>query len=102
MCCKRRRFVFFLAGAQRWFARITCLVLLCSAVNTLSQVTPPPEAFRVLPEQPEGPSITPYLRYQTDLAWRQDQARIEDWRDIHTEAQLKQLQTELRKKLLGM
>jgi len=85
-----------------WFTRIIFLVLLCSAVNTFAQVTPPPEAFRVLPEPPDGPSITPYLRYQTDLAWRQDEARIEDWRNVRTEAQLQQLQSELRKKLLGM
>ena len=100
MFCKRRSPVF--SAAKRWVARITFVVLLCSAVNTLSQVTPPAEAFRVLAEQPDGPSITPYLRYQTDLAWRQDEARIGEWRRVHTEAQLQQLQSELRKKLLGM
>ena len=100
MFCKGRSSCF--SAAARWFARTTCVVVLCSAVNTFAQVAPPPEAFRVLPEQPEGPSITPYLRYQTDLAWRQDAARIEDWRKIHTEAELQQLQTELRKKLLEM
>jgi len=81
---------------------MTFLVVLCSALNTFAQVTPPADAFRVLPEQPDGPSITPYLRYQTDLAWRQDAARIEDWRKIHTEAELQLLQAELRKKLLEM
>lgn len=102
MFCKRRSSVFLSVGARHWFARITCLVFLCCAVNALAQIAPPPEAFRVLPEQPDGPSITPYLRYQTDLAWRQDEARIEDWRKVHTEAQLQQLQGDLRKKLLGM
>jgi hypothetical protein len=83
-------------------ALITFLFVLCSALNTFAQVTPPVDAFRVLPEQPDGPSITPYLQYQTDLAWRQDAARIEDWRKIHTEAELQLLQAELRKKLLEM
>jgi dienelactone hydrolase len=100
MCCKRASSSFSEAG--RWFARITCLILLCSALNTFAQVAPPPEAFHVLPEQPDGPSVTPYLRYQTDLAWRQDEARIEEWRKVHTEAELQQLQTELRKKFLEM
>jgi dienelactone hydrolase len=102
MCCKRQSPVFLSAGVKRWFARITCLVVLCSTVTTFAQVTPPSEAFRILPEQPVGPSITPYLRYQTDLAWRQDEARIEDWRKVQTEDQLQQLQSELRKKLLAM
>lgn len=66
------------------------------------QLAPPPEAFRVLPEQPDGPSITSYLRYQTDLAWRQDEARMEDWGKVRTEPQLLQLQTELREKMLEM
>jgi dienelactone hydrolase len=100
MCCKGR--LSASSAANRWSTRIAFLFALCSAVNTFAQVTPPAEAFRVLPEQPDGPSITPYLRYQTDLAWRQDEARIEGWRKIHTEAELQQLQAKLREKLLEM
>ena len=33
---------------------------------------PPPEAFTVLPIERDGPRITPFLAYQTELAWRQD------------------------------
>ena len=33
---------------------------------------PPPEAFTVLPIERDGPRITPYLAYQTEMAWRQD------------------------------
>jgi len=41
---------------------------LASYENTL-----PAEAFRVLPPpDAEGPQITPYLLYQTSLAWHQD------------------------------
>src|SRR5690349_7133814 len=100
MYCKGRSSAF--SAAMHSLALITFLFVLCSALNTFAQVTPPADAFRVLPEQPDGPSITPYLRYQTDLAWRQDAARIEDWRKIHTEAELQLLQAELRKKLLEM
>ena len=102
MCCKRRPSGSLSRGAKRWFARTAFLFALCTAISTLAQEAPPSEAFRVLPQQPNGPSITPYLRYQTDLAWRQDAARIEDWRKIHTEVQLQQLQGELRNKLLEM
>lgn len=101
MCCKRRFAVFSAVGAKHWLARIACILALCS-IHMCAQATPPPEAFRVLPEQPDGPFITPYLRYQTELAWRQDKERIDDWRKIHTEAQLQELQTELRKRLLEM
>ncbi len=102
MCCKRWSSLFPLGAAKPWLARVTFLFALCSSVNSFAQLAPPPEAFRVLPEQPDGPSITPYLRYQTDLAWRQNEARIEDWRKIHTEARLQELQTEHRRKLLEM
>src|SRR5580704_11028879 len=38
--------------------------------------SPPPEAFRVLPQTDgEAPQITPYLLYQTGLAWHQDELR---------------------------
>jgi dienelactone hydrolase len=102
MCCKGRRSAIPSAEAKRWFARTILLCALCSGGNIFAQITPPPEAFRVLPPQSEGPSITPYLRYQTDLAWRKDAERIGDWDKIHTEAELQGLQDELRKKLLAM
>ncbi len=64
---------------------------------------PPKEAFQVLqPAAMPGPSITPYLRYQTEQAWKQDDKRRAAWQAIHTEQQLLHLQDELRAKLLQM
>ena len=82
------------------------LLTSCFLAVTLSSVhgqdVPPADAFRVLPESAEGPSITPYLRYQTELAWRQDDERRKRWGGIRTEQELIQLQQELRKHLLNM
>lgn len=86
----------------RFVITLSCVLLLCAANRVSAQSVPPPEAFRVLPQQSEGPRITPYLQYQTDLAWRQDEARIADWRRVQTESQLVQLQSELRGKVLAM
>jgi len=63
---------------------------------------PPTEAFVVLPAQPNGPRITPYLQYQTELAWRQDEERQKVWSAIRTEQDLLRIQGEVRKKLLTM
>ncbi|HJT69648.1 MAG TPA: hypothetical protein VJ731_05585, partial [Terriglobales bacterium] len=64
---------------------------------------PPADAFRVLPPiSKEGPTITPYLRYQTELAWQQDELRRKRWAGVHTEQDLLRLQHELREHLLAM
>lgn len=63
---------------------------------------PPPAAFKVLPSAVEGPSITPYLKYQTEMAWRQDDQRRKRWEAIRTEEELLRLQEELRNHLLSM
>jgi pimeloyl-ACP methyl ester carboxylesterase len=64
---------------------------------------PPKEAFQVLPQISKiGPRVTPYLRYQTDQAWKQDDDRRAAWNAIHTEQELLHLQDELRAKLLQM
>ena len=52
--------------------------------------------------QPDGPRITPYLAYQTEMAWRQDDARRAALARIRMEADLLRLQGELRTKLLRM
>src|SRR5215469_5633128 len=82
------------------------LLTSCFLAVTLSfvrgQDVPPADAFRVLPESAEGPSITPYLRYQTELAWRQDDERRKRWEGIRTEQELLRLQQELRNHLLNM
>ena len=87
---------------MRWQTICFYLSLLLCATGALGQAAPPPEAFRVLPEAADGPQITPYLQYQTDLAWKQDDARLTTWRGVTTEAALLKLQTEVRQKLLNM
>jgi len=78
--------VFTLASLSAWAADI-----------------PPAEAFRVLPDAPKvGPAITPYLEYQTDMAWRLDDRRRLQWSQIRNEEDLKRVQARLREHLLKM
>jgi cephalosporin-C deacetylase-like acetyl esterase len=49
-----------------------------------------------------GPRITPYLRYQAEQAWKEDEARQRVWDAIADEAGLRKTQDELRQKLLQM
>jgi cephalosporin-C deacetylase-like acetyl esterase len=68
-----------------------------------AQEGPPAEAFRVYERAlPEGPRITPYLQYQTEQAWKQDEERRASWARIHNERDLLRVQGELREKLLKM
>ena len=70
--------------------------------NLQSQDVPPAESFRVLPNFAEGPRITAYLKYQTEMAWAQDEQRRKKWEAIQTERDLLNLQQELRAHLLKM
>jgi len=93
-----------------------CLLTLSARIETKAQANqvqvsampdsssvPPAEAFRVLPQPgAEAPSITPYLLYQTSLAWRQDALRRTRWSQVKTESDLLQLRAELRKSVLEM
>ncbi|HEV2401048.1 MAG TPA: acetylxylan esterase [Candidatus Sulfotelmatobacter sp.] len=64
---------------------------------------PSPDALRVLPQNAvPGPSIAPYLRYQSEMAWRQDDQRCSRWASLSTERDLLQLQQEMRNHLLEM
>jgi cephalosporin-C deacetylase-like acetyl esterase len=64
---------------------------------------PPPQAFRVREQTlPLGPRITPFLQYQTEQAWREDDDRLRVWDAIHNETELLKTQNELRQKLLQM
>jgi len=64
---------------------------------------PPAEAFLVLAPPPTpGPRVTPFLRHQLDRAWAQDEARRAAWSAVRTEADLRRLQAETRKKLLAL
>jgi dienelactone hydrolase len=56
--------------------------------------------FRVLGPQVEGPQITPYLACQIERAWAFDAARRERFARVRTEADLRELQDELRQKVL--
>jgi hypothetical protein len=74
-----------------------------TATSAPSETTPPAETFRVLPHlDVEGPEITPYLLYQTSLAWHQDELRQARWSQVKTENDLLQLRASLRKSVLDM
>jgi hypothetical protein len=77
------------------------LCVVC-ALPAMSADGPPPEAFRVLPVAAEGPTITPYLKYQAEMAWREDDARRNEWAQIRTEAELIGLQRKMQDSLLAM
>jgi hypothetical protein len=90
---------------KRGLMAICCGYLLCAGATTsaYSVDAPPPEAFRVLPaEAQSGPKITPYLKYQTELAWREDEQRRRKWSQIRTEQDLLRVQQRIREQLLAM
>jgi dienelactone hydrolase len=78
------------------------MVVAWTAASALGGSTPPPEAFSVLPLAPSGPQVTPYLQYQTELAWREDAERMRVWDGIRTEQDLLRLQKQIRQKVLTM
>lgn len=82
--------------------RSVAVVLTTLCALRPAPAAPPAEAFVVLARQPPGPRITPYLAYQTEMAWRQDDARRAALAGIRTEADLLRLQDDLRAKLLRM
>lgn len=67
-----------------------------------AQNVPTADAFEVLQKPKDGPRITPFLQYQLDEAWRQDEAQQKIWESIQTEADLQRLQKQLRASLLEM
>jgi hypothetical protein len=79
--------------------RISVAVLLFASAAGASEA-PPPEAFRVLAEEAVGPRVTPYLQYQLDRAWRQDERRRSAFAAIESEADLARKQAEMRAVLL--
>jgi hypothetical protein len=81
---------------------LAALVLTVICVLGQAHGSPPASAFAVLEPQPDGPRITPYLAYQTEMAWRQDDRRRAVFAGIRTEGDLLRLQGELRAKLLRM
>src|SRR5262245_8788325 len=81
---------------------ILTLVLTGFGVVGATPLAAPSDPFTVLVPQPDGPRITPYLSYQTDMAWRQDDRRRARLATVRTEQDLLALQDELRAKLLKM
>jgi pimeloyl-ACP methyl ester carboxylesterase len=73
------------------------------ALCTPAADDPPPQSFRVR-EQPlsPGPRITPFLQYQAEQAWREDDDRQKAWDAIHDQRELLKTQDELRQKVLEM
>lgn len=74
------------------------------ALPALASDAPPAEAFRVLPAATtsEAPSITPYLSYQTEMAWQEDDLRRRAWGEIKTEEDLQRVQRKVEEHLLAM
>src|SRR5881394_3092967 len=65
--------------------------------------SPSREAFLVREQPwPPGPRITPFLQYQVEQAWREDDDRLRAWDAIHNEKELLKTQDELRRRLLQM
>src|SRR5216684_4680403 len=64
---------------------------------------PPPQAFLVREQAlPPGPRTTPFLQYQAEQAWRDDDDRRKAWDAIQDQKELLKTQDELRQKLLQM
>ena len=79
------------------------VAIILSTLHGFSQVTPNAEVFTVIKKtQAYGPKITSLLRDQTALAWKQDDARRENLKNIKTEKELQALQQTTREKLLAM
>lgn len=97
----RRPILTVLAGSS------VCLLVSASvctlwAASLPGSDAPPADAFRILPQVTPGPSITPYLKYQTELAWHQDAQRRKRWASLTTEKDLLRLQQGMRDHLLQM
>src|SRR5688572_11856978 len=77
--------------------------LILSALHVFPQTVPNAVVFRVIKKpQAYGPKITSLLQDQTALAWKQDDARRENLKNIKTEKELLTLQHTTREKLLTM
>jgi dienelactone hydrolase len=71
--------------------------------SALGADMPPAEAFRVLrPVLAEAPVITPYLKYQTEIAWQQDDKRRKAWGQVQSERDLERIQRKMEEDLLAM
>ena len=82
---------------------LAILSLFCAAAAAAADEAPRPENFQVLPQTSTlAPAITPYLNYQVNIAWQQDDVRRKRFEQIRDENELLRVQRELREKLLAM
>jgi len=83
--------------------RLLTVLLLAATVTANAQDAPPADAFRIRPTRSEEhPEITSYLKYQTEMAWREDDNRRKIWDRIQTNSDLIRIQKKLRANLLAM
>jgi dienelactone hydrolase len=88
--------------AARSITAALAAVLLGAAVAP-AQDAPTAEMLTVLGHPPEpGARITPYLQYQLEQAWRQDDRRRAAFEAVRTEADLRTLRAEIRSRVLGI
>src|SRR6266852_3937574 len=107
-CGQRRwRSIEYTSGLQRGRMIQPCILAVLAgaiALHALAADDPPaPQSFLVREQPlPPGPRITPFLQYQTEQAWREDDDRRKAWEAIHDQPELLKTQEELRQKLLQM
>lgn len=89
---------------MKWTISLAILLFFCATAIAADSDSPPPEDFLVLPKPAAtlAPTITPYLKYEVNIAWQQDDLRRRQFEQIHDEAELLRLQKDLRQKLLAM
>jgi hypothetical protein len=81
---------------------VTALFAVACAAPVIAAEMPSAETLQALEPQAEGPRITPFLTYQIDRAWAYDAIRQERFARVKTEADLRALQDELRRKVLAV
>src|SRR5262245_41834065 len=82
---------------------VVVLVVTLGAASLEAADRPPAEALQVEAARPApGPRITPFLRWQLDRAWEQDEERRAAFAAVRTEADLRALQADLRAKVLDI
>src|SRR3989440_1143165 len=82
---------------------IAVLAGMIASCSLAADDPPSAQAFFVREQPlPPGPRITPFLQYQAEQAWSEDNDRIKAWDAIHNERELLKTQSELRQKLLQM
>ena len=96
---RKDRFKTKLRARKAFLFLAPALLLLTAGFIAAREASPDP--FLVLRKGvPPGRRITPYLRYQVDMAWRQDELRLTKLAAIRTETEFLELQRELRRNLL--